>query len=240
VAQAFATVGAAQVPAREGGSSEPTVRSFETGVPDQEAAGADREPEPAVRASVATVYFAQWVGLSGDNGGLPFVVIDKLAATVSVFEPNGQFLGATSALIGLAHGDESVPGIGERPLSTITPEERTTPAGRFVAKYGPAIGQYPKVLWVDYAGAVALHPIVTSNKKERRLERLRSPNPEDNRITYGCINVSKTFYEVMVRSVFENSSGIVYILPENRALAEVFPAFPAQASAQILQPALRP
>lgn len=238
VAQAFAAAGAVEKPAREGGQPKTTVREFETGDTVEDPAS-EAEPEPSARASVTTVYFAQWVSLSGDNGGLPFVIIDKLAATVSVFEPNGQFLGATPALVGLAHGDESVPGIGERELSTITPEERTTPAGRFVARYGNAIGQ-DKVLWVDFNGAVALHPVVTGNKKERRMERLLSPTPEDNRITYGCINVSKTFYDALVRSVFENSSGIVYILPENRTLAEVFPAFPAQASAQLFQPAARP
>ena len=131
---------------------------------------------------------------------------------------------STPALIGITAGDESSPGVGDRELSDIPPEERTTPAGRFVAKFGPASGNR-RVLWVDYATAVSLHPVVTANKKERRLQRLKSLTPDDNRITYGCINVSAQFYKEVVRPLFADTTGIVYILPETKYLFEVFPAF---------------
>ena len=107
---------------------------------------------------------------------------------------------------------QSSPGVGDRELSDIKPEDRTTPAGRFVAKFGTASGNR-KVLWVDYATAISLHPVVTRNKKERRLQRLKSPSPEDNRITYGCINVPAEFYAKVVRRLFKDATGVVYILP---------------------------
>ena len=66
---------------------------------------------------------------------------------------------------------------------------------------------------------------MTTNKKERRPQRLRSPSAEDNRITFGCINVPAQFYQEVVRPLFKNSTGIVYILPESKYLFEVFPAF---------------
>jgi hypothetical protein len=79
-------------------------------------------------------HVAHGVMASGDHQGLPFVVVDKIHARVFVFNRSGQLLGSAPALVGLARGDEAVPGIGERPLSQIQPHERITPAGRFVAE----------------------------------------------------------------------------------------------------------
>ncbi len=84
------------------------------------------------------------------------------------------------------------------------------------------------MLWVDYAAAISLHRVVTSNPKERRLQRLASATPLDNRISYGCINVPAAFYDGVVRPAFSRSSGVVYILPEVRPVGSVF-AIPAAA-----------
>jgi hypothetical protein len=172
--------------------------------------------------SEAAIRVTDWVVASGDNDGLPFIVIDKIAATVAVFDPQGEILGETPALVGIGIGDDSTPGIGEREFSQMGPEERTTPAGRFLAEFGPAVGGHT-VLWVDYANSVALHPVVTSNPSEHRLQRLQSATPDDNRITYGCINVPARFFTDLVRPLFGASGGIVYILPDTRPLEDVFP-----------------
>jgi hypothetical protein len=182
---------------------------------------ADFQAQPA---SPATRAMADWIVGSGDNHGQPFVIIDKTAARVFVFRADGRLRGESAALLGLAHGDDSVPGVGERKLSTIRPEERTTPAGRFVASLGADLG-IKDVLWVDYPNAISLHRVITTKPKERRLQRLASPSIADNRISYGCINVPARFYDTVVRPSFLNSSGIVYILPETRSLASVFPAY---------------
>jgi hypothetical protein len=179
-------------------------------------------------ASKTATQLARWVLASDDNRGLPFVIIDKVAAEVFVFDADGQLQGAAAALLGVARGDDSVPGIGDRKLAAIRPEERTTPAGRFLSSFGPAPGQRD-VFWVDYATAISLHPVVTSNRKEHRLRRLQTPSPEDNRITFGCINVAAAFYDEVVRKTFNRKRGVVYILPETRPLDEVFPRFRLQA-----------
>jgi hypothetical protein len=167
---------------------------------------------------------AEQVIASGDNGALPFVIVDKVAARVFVFAADGQALGDAPALLGYARGDNSSPGVGDREVSAIPLSERTTPAGRFVASFGRARGKR-KVFWVDYATAIALHPTDTANPKERRLQRLRSRTPRDNYITHGCINVSAAFYEKVVRPTFTGTSAIVYILPQQKAFEEVFPTF---------------
>ena len=192
-------------------------------------------PEPdAAASSDNAVQLTNWIIQSGDNGGLPFMVIDKVAAEVFAFAADGKLVASTPALVGATPGDESVPGVGDRELSQIKPEDRTTPAGRFVAKFGIASGN-ERVLWVDYPTSISLHPVVTRNKKERRMQRLESPSPDDNRITYGCINVPTAFYVKVVRPLFKDTAGIVYILPETKALNEVFLAFQPQRE----QPAIR-
>ena len=70
---------------------------------------------------------------------------------------------------------------------------------------------------MDYDGAVSIHPVVTTNPKERRLQRLASPTPLDHRITYGCINVPDKFFKNVVRPAFTGTNGIVYVLPETRS-----------------------
>jgi hypothetical protein len=124
-------------------------------------------------------------------------------------------------LLGLARGDDSIPGIGDRQLSDVRPEERTTPSGRFVASLGYNFNG-KDVLWVDYDTAVSLHRVVTNEPAERRLQRLATPTPLDNRISYGCINVPAKFFDNVVSPVFTGTNGIVYVLPETRSNSEIF------------------
>ena len=182
------------------------------------ASAGDAAPPPV---SEAVTIVANWVLASRDNGDLPYIVVDKVGAELFVFDGQGQLIGRAPALLGSAKGDDSVPGVGDRELSNIPPSDRTTPAGRFIARFGPAAG-HQKVLWVDFTTAVSLHAVVTGNKRDRRLERLRSPTPEDNRITFGCINVPTAFYKEVVSPLLTETSGVVYILPETRSLREVF------------------
>ena len=175
-------------------------------------------------ASDDVTRMAQWVLDSGNNRSLSFMIIDKKNTKIFVFDPNGKLNGATPALLGGAVGDDSAPGIGERKLSSILPEERTTPAGRFVAALDHNLGG-KDILWVDYANAISLHRVVTSNPRENRARRLATPTIADNRISYGCINVPAKFFDKVVIPAFKKTNGIVYILPETRPIGAVFSAF---------------
>lgn len=199
----------------------PAVALAETADEEDDEEAAESRPDQALQV-------ADWVAATGDNGDLPYMILDKATAELSVFEPDGEFLGATPALLGSARGDHSTPGVGDRELSKIKPADRTTPAGRFVASFGRAYGNHT-VLWVDYPNAISLHPVITANPKERRPQRLKSPTPKDNRITYGCINIAPAFYQTVVRKHFGKSGGIVYILPEAMELTDAFPSFRVQA-----------
>ncbi|MBC7547771.1 MAG: hypothetical protein H7224_03885 [Polaromonas sp.] len=175
-------------------------------------------------ASLDARHVADWVVDSGNNGRRPFAIVDKLAAKVFVFDARGDLRGAAPVLLGLARGDDSVPGIGQRKLSSIRPEERTTPAGRFVASLDRDVhGQ--EVLWVDYDSAISMHPVITSDPKERRQQRLDSAILTERRISYGCINVPVNFYSSVVSSTFKGTDGIVYVLPESRPVKDVFASY---------------
>jgi hypothetical protein len=191
--------------------------------------------EPALRSHPARADFrgdaapmdvrrmANWVVSSADNGSLPFAIIDKKEADVFVFDSEGQILGFAPVLLGLGVGDDSAPGIGSKPLSAIPPRDRTTPAGRFVATLGHE-GKTP-LLWVDYKNNIAMHRVVKGTPKDHRLQRLATPTPLDNRISFGCINVPIDFFDRTLLPAFKSTRGVVYILPEVKAMRDVFPHY---------------
>ncbi len=172
-------------------------------------------------ASADARFVADWVTQAQDNRRLPFVILDKRDAMVFVFDAHGRIIDASPVLLGAAVGDDSVAGIGERPIEHVQPEERTTPAGRFVSQPGKnAAGE--EVVWVDYAAAVSMHRVRLVDPKERRLERLASPDPAQRRISYGCINVPAAFFDSVIWPVIGAARGVVYVLPETRPVREVF------------------
>ena len=167
---------------------------------------------------------ADWVVDSGDHQGMSFVIVDKTAAQVFVFGADGLLRGNAAALLGLAVGDDAVPDIGTRKLSSIRPDERTTPAGRFVASLDRNL-HGGEILWVDYDTSISMHPVVTNVASERRAERLATPSPLDNRISYGCINVPADFFQRVVHPAFKGAFGVVYVLPETRSAQSVFASY---------------
>ena len=170
-------------------------------------------------SSAATGLISTIRGLQ-DNKGLPYVVVDKLEARVFVFNGRGTLVGSTAALLGLARGDHSVPGIGDRPLAQIRPEERMTPAGRFEAEAGRNLtGEH--VIWIDYDAALSLHR-VRNDTRERLQRRLLSATPDDNRTSYGCVTVPVPFYQSVIRPTFAGGRGVVYILPETKPWQQAF------------------
>ena len=181
----------------------------------------DRLAIMAVQSDAAR-RIAAWVVAARDNGGRPYVVIDKPTASLLLFDGKGVLVGQAPVLLGIGVGDDSTPGVGGKELADIGPAERTTPAGRYIAKLGRAFGKQ-RVLWVDYANSVALHAVITTHKAERRVERLLSPTPDDNRISFGCINVGSRFYANQLSPMFRKSGGLVYITPDTRSLDDVFP-----------------
>lgn len=164
---------------------------------------------------------ANWAFFTRDNQGRSVVILDKHAATVYTFDPRGQLVAAAPVLLGLTVGDDTLPGAGDKPLSEVRDEEKTTPAGRFVAELGEDDSGVD-VVWIDYAAAVAMHRVIDKVREERRPERLASPDPLQRRISFGCINLPVPFYEQVLRPTVRKTGAVVYVLPETRSVREVF------------------
>ncbi|MFT7775916.1 hypothetical protein [Roseateles sp.] len=176
-----------------------------------------------VRAPNDVSRVAAWAVREADNGSAPFAIVDKRRAQVYVFSPGGRLLGTSPVLLGYAAGDLSVAGIGQKAIEDIKPQERTTPAGRFVSEPGRnSLGH--EVVWVDYGAAVSMHRVRATNPKERRLERLATKTAADNRISWGCINVPVDFFDRTVWPQLGRARAIVYVLPERSPLTAFFPA----------------
>ncbi len=183
----------------------------------------DVSPSPEAR------HVADWVADSRDNANADFIIVDKRDARVYVFDADARLRGSSPVLLGAALGDDSVPGIGTRPIEDVRPEERTTPAGRFVAERGRNL-KGEDVVWVDYDAAVSMHRVRATKPAERRLERLATPTIDDNRISYGCINVPVAFYETYVSPTVATQRAIVYVLPELKPVQQVFNSYDVVAT----------
>jgi hypothetical protein len=179
-------------------------------------------------------HMAHWIASTGDHAAMPFVLIDKRAARLYVFDAQARLLDHTAVLLGSAPGDDSVPGIGDKPIADVLPEERTTPAGRFAGQRGLNIDG-EDVVWVDYDAAVSMHRVRPVNPKERRLERLASDTADDNRISYGCINIPASFFDAHIAPTFTAQRAMVYVLPEQKSLQAVFGVPPPGHLAQMIR-----
>ena len=172
---------------------------------------------------------ADWIADSNDAGGGPFVIVDKKQARLYVFDADSHLRASSAVLLGAARGDKSLPGSISRPIDLLRREERITPAGRFVASRGRNL-RGEDIVWVAYDESVSMHRVLTAYPKERRLERLSTPTPDDNRISYGCINLPAAFYEAHIRPMFASHDAVVYVLPEAGTVQQVFGAYNVAAS----------
>jgi hypothetical protein len=175
---------------------------------------------------------ANWVVHTSNHKQRAFVIVDKKDARVYVFGPHGRLLDSAPALLGSARGDDTFPGVGDKPLAQVRPEEKTTPAGRFVAERG-LNATHEDVVWVDYNAAVSMHRVRPLVARERRLERLASLTTDDNRISFGCINLPVTFYEDVLSPMVRQYGAIVYVLPEVKTPQQVFGAYDVTDAGQL-------
>lgn len=179
------------------------------------AAAQDFQSTPASPEARSLV---EWVQRSGDARGQPFAVVDKKAARLYVFDPQGRLAGHSPALLGSTLGDHTVPGVGERTQSGHVPaDERTTPAGRFEASPGTNISGEP-IIWVDYDSAFAIHRLRPGFAFKARADRLAMALPRGMRVSWGCVVVPVAFYEQVVHKVLGESRSIVYVMPELRTV----------------------
>lgn len=177
-----------------------------------------------VRAAKEVVQVANWVSYTHDSGRRPFVIIDKKAAKMYVFDGWGKLWSTSPVLVGKAVGDDSAPGVGSKRLSQLKPHEKTTPAGRFEARPGKD-NHGANVVWIDFDAALSMHAMASVSASERRAERMATKDPADNRISNGCINLPPKFFTGVLWPTVRKSGAVVYVLPETRTPEQQFGAY---------------
>lgn len=140
----------------------------------------------------------------------PTITADKSKGTISVYWPDTGKTITEPALFGKHHSNElnltsyDVPG----------KLNGTTPAGTFPIKKMVSwrLNENMLAFIEGKATIMAIHPLWTGNPDQHRIQRLKSPTPDDNRITQGCINVDATFFYSVLDNLPDGT--ILTILPE--------------------------
>jgi uncharacterized protein GlcG (DUF336 family) len=162
----------------------------------------------------AAVRLAQEVLASADHGGLPFAVVDKKAATLTIFRGDGQLVATTPVLLGRATGDQATPGVGSRTQSRqLRLRDQVTTAGRFDSQPGHNLAG-EAVVWIDYDSALAIHRLRPGASHQDRALRLAMADPRGRRVSAGCVVVPVAFYEAVVAQVLGRSRGVIYVMAE--------------------------
>jgi hypothetical protein len=185
-----------------------------------------RHGEPAsvlesVDASPDARYVEHWIHEKGDDHGRPFVIVDKKAARIYVFGAGGTLVGMSSTILGQSRGDIPVPGAGQKDPSSLLPDERKTPAGRFESQPGRNLHGEP-VVWVDYDTGIAIHRVRPGVSQAQRLNNLASEDPENKRMSLGCVVVPEPFFLSVVLPTLGHGHGTVYVLPEDEPVQAMF------------------
>ena len=184
----------------------------------------------AVEAPRDVVHVANWVSYTHNAKKKAFVLIDKKEAQLYVFDPKGKLKSRTPILLGKAVGDHTVPGVGNKPFSQIKEDEKTTPAGRFLAQPGKN-NRGVDIIWIDYNAAVSMHRMRSAKAEENRGDRMATADASDNRISYGCVNVPPGFYNTVLKPTVVRNGAYVYVLPETRTPQQQFGSFDVPAAA---------
>lgn len=176
----------------------------------------------------ACVILAAWSVVAAAQGGIrpdakdshdgrPFAIVDKRLATLSVYAADGRLVGRAPALLGLTPGDTEPASARGKAPSALKPHERVTPAGRFEAQPGHNLNG-ERIVWIDYEASLAIHRLRPAPATQQRPARLVSSNPQDHRVTLGCVVVDPAFFDEVVLPTLGGGKSLVYILPERDPL----------------------
>ena len=176
-----------------------------------------------VEASDDARYVEHWIHQKGDDHGRPFVIVDKKAARIYVFGAGGTLVGMSSTLLGQSRGDVPVPGAGQKNPADLLPDERKTPAGRFESQPGRNLHGEP-VVWVDYDTGIAIHRVRPGISQMRRETSLATEDPNNKRLSLGCVVVPEQFFLSVVLPTLGHVHGTVYVLPEDVPVQAMFNA----------------
>lgn len=149
-----------------------------------------------------------------------YIVIDKPSATLYVFNENNEIVGTMPVLLGKTKG--------EAPNRVDVNDEKavgsTTPAGKYkLGKVGKNFAKKVSTLYegrllkILGAGPLAIHMTYPEEFKERT-EALNTKSVEDNRKSWGCINISPENFDKYIKPYFSKGDQFIFITPDDTSL----------------------
>ena len=181
---------------------------------------------PAGQQAYATLIPA----LKGKNGDKLITIADKPSGQIFVFDADGKLITKQKALFGHAKGDLYV---GNNDL----PKNRITPAGLFGLKLVDAAeggasaktaGEYDfgKVFALEDPDAVVtiMHSVwLHESDAKQRAAALKNDNPADSRYSFGCINVDKDTYKMLLDKYQSQMDGSkLFVVPDDQTKVKDF------------------
>ncbi|MEO8155203.1 MAG: L,D-transpeptidase [Rhizobacter sp.] len=177
---------------------------------------------PARSLTTDARYMQQWVVESGDHQHRPFVVVDKRAARIFVFDADGRLVDTAPVLLGQTAGDRSLhSSVSNAEVAHMPLAERITPAGRFASEPGRNLGG-EAIVWFDYEAGLAIHRVRPGASQAQRLQSLAADAPTGKRASLGCVVVSPAFFDSVLQPSLGQHPGVVYVLPEDQPVQAMF------------------
>ena len=181
---------------------------------------------PAGQQAYATLIPA----MKGKNGDKLITIVDKPSGRTYVFDADGKLIVQKKTLQGAAYGDLYK---GNNDL----PQNRITPAGLFglklvdASKGGSAAktaGEYDfgKVFAFEDPDAVVtiMHSVWLHEKDApQRAAALKNTNAADSRYSFGCINVDKDTYKMLLDKYEAQMDGsTLFVVPDDQSKVKDF------------------
>lgn len=150
------------------------------------------------------------IGISIAYSAIPTVTADKKAGTITVYYPDTQERVIQPALFGEVISNE----LNKKNYELPGKFDGITPAGTFPLTkiYSWQLKEDMLVYIRGKSSVGAIHPLWMKNPRQQRVERLRSPSPDDNRVTGGCINVDRDFFYNVLNKLPQGTT--LTVLPE--------------------------
>jgi len=151
----------------------------------------------------------------------PWLLTDKPNSRIYVIDEEGKEIADTTVCLGATKGE--MPNTADLEGNRYT-ETTTTPAGKHtlgteitISKedsilYGGKVISIDGTYYAPNSTIAALH-VVYPLELELREAAIRTPNPDDNRVSWGCINVPKAFWDKYIAPYIHKGSTI-YITPD--------------------------
>lgn len=152
-----------------------------------------------------------------------YYIVDKPTATIYAINSNGKGIASSPVILGATKGEIPNTADTEKPLYN---QIATTPAGKFELIHSDIDstiykGKSLALLGTDYLAIHIVYPDPEEYKK--RIKALKTSTPNDNRISWGCINVSENFWTSSIAPYAKNGSTI-FITPDYQSTTTLDPS----------------